>query len=154
MVEEGDDAMASRIIRPVERMTLDFSAYAGGGTLTTTYLARRINVAPFKEVTAYVRFHAGTSVVSAPSTSLLNINADGFTDEDPGAVNSGSTDVAFQTLLGSATSFASITSGGSMTVIAVPANFGSMLSLSWSAKASITGTFRYVLSIDLICKEF
>lgn len=142
--------MATRIIRPVERMSIQSSDNNNPSIVT---LARRINVAPFKEVTAYVRMHPGSVVAPTPNTGLFLINADGFTDEDPAAVNSASVP-AFQTLLnGSGTSITGL-AAGQMLVVAVPANFGSMLSLQWQVKTSSSAQLNHIISIDLICKEF
>lgn len=139
--------MTSRIIRPVERSQMSFPA----STSTTIFLARRINVAAYKEVTAYFRVHPGSVVSPNPSTSNFNINADGYTDEDPGA-NDGASPAspAFQTLL-VATDVKAM-AAGAMKVIAVP-QFGSLLSLSWAVTTG-AGALSYIISCDLVCKEF
>ena len=149
--------MASRIIRPVERSLVDLSN-TGTGT-QTVFLARRINVAPFKEVTAYLRFHQGTSTTATFTSSTFNINADGYTEEDPASNDSSNVTPAFQTLL-VGTDCKTISTFGTMKVIPVIApgstigHFGSLLSLSWTAIVTAAGTVRYMISVDLICKEF
>jgi hypothetical protein len=147
--------MTSRILRPVERMIFTFGD-AGNGDTTT--LARRINVAAFKEVTAYVRLHPNSVIGTAPSTLAFVINADGYTDEDPAAQTVATIPLpAFQTQL-SSTSLVSLAIGG-MQVIAVGLggtnqNFGSMLSLQLVVKTATATQISLILSVDLICKEF
>lgn len=89
--------MASRVIRPVERMLINLSGLASG-QVATVYLARRIDVTPYSQVTAYVRLHTGTTISTTPTSSLIGIHADSFTSEDPGALDSNS-NPAFQTNL-------------------------------------------------------
>jgi len=142
--------MTSRIIRPVERGVYDFSGLATSGAATIT-LARQINVTAYKEVTVYTRLHTGTSVTATLATNSIAINADGYTDEDPASNDANNAVQGFQSQVASITLG---TSPGSLVVTAVPSNFGSMLSLFWSVKPSVTGTIRFFLSMDLICKEY
>ncbi len=141
--------MTSRIIRPVERSVITFPG--GIGVSNTIYLARRINVAAYREVTAYFRMHPGSVNSPTPTTSNFIINADGFTDEDPGA-NDATSAPAFQVQL-VATDVKSM-AAGQMKTVAVPANFGSMLSLSWTMTSSAVGALNCIISVDLVCKEF
>lgn len=144
--------MANRIIRVANRELLDFSGLSALGT-ATMYLARRIDVARFREVTAYLRFHQGTNFTPLNSSDFI-INADGYTEEDPGA-NDPSANPAYQTPVVTTSVVSAATTGG-MIVIPVPLNFGSLLSISWSVTPAvfIGVTVRYVVSVDLICKEF
>jgi hypothetical protein len=156
--------MASRVIRPVERMMLDFSG-TGTNNSQNVFMARRINVAAFKEVTAYLRFHTGTSVSGATITSSsFIINADGYTDEDPGANDNSNLTPAFQVAIVTTDCKTTTPVPGAMKVIPVigsgltPAStvghFGSMLSLEWALVTTVASTIRYMVSVDLICKEF
>lgn len=141
--------MASRVMRVFERSVIDLSGLAGSGS-ATVYLARRLDLAPYKEVTQYIRLHSGTSVVNTPITSNIVLAADGFTSEDPGALDGSYP--AFQTTLQTTTlvGFAA----GTMRTATLGQGFGlSSLYLQFQNNAT-ANTVRYVLSIDLICKEF
>ena len=65
--------MTSRIIRPVERSVITFPG--GIGVSNTIYLARRINVAAYREVTAYFRMHPGSVNSPTPSTRLEDFSS-------------------------------------------------------------------------------
>jgi len=131
-------------------MLINLSGLASGST-AVIYLARRIDVAAFKEVTAYVRLHTGTTISVTPTSSLFQINADGYTSEDPAALDA-SSNPAFQTNL--VNTDIKATPVGGMLVIPVTAGFGSMLSLSLQYTSLGGATIKYIMSVDLICKEF
>ncbi len=148
--------MATRVLRPVERMVLIFTDNLH---LTTVTLARRINVAAFKEVTAYVRMHPGSLIGANPTNSLFIINADGYTDEDPGAVTT--TNIpAFQTMLVQSNQAALAAGGMAVLPVGGPSgapvttNFGSLLSIQWTVQTSSVVAINLIVSVDLICKEF
>lgn len=145
--------MASRIIRPVERMALEFGDNANTDSV---WLARRVNVAAFKEVTAYVRVHPGSTIGTNPSVSNFIINADGYTDEDPAANQTLSLPTrvvpGFQFPL--VTTDVKAMTAGQMTAIGAGSNFGSMLSLQWEVKTASSTMIILIVSVDLICKEF
>jgi hypothetical protein len=146
--------MTSIVLRPVERELIALSGLSTNASGARITLARRISVAAYKEVTAYVRLHAGTSVTATLSTGNFNIYADGFTDEDPGALDANSTFPGFQALLLATDIRGAPSTPGTMSKITVPANFGSLLTLDLTIVASVIGTINYVMSVDLICKEF
>lgn len=142
--------MASTVIRPVDRRIIDLTGLATGGS-ATIFLARRIDCAPYRELTAYVRSHPGTSVATAPTVCEISINADGYTEEDPGALDA-SNRPAFQQQIDSIainTGFAA----GVMKTKSPTVGFG-LVSLSMNVTAGNAGALRYVISIDLVLKEF
>jgi len=139
--------MASRVLRPVDRSLIDLSGLSSGG-VATVFLARRIDVSAFTELVAYWRYHPGTSA-NLTAASFI-IHNDGYTSEDPGALNA-SNQPAFQVPL--VTTDVKNTAVGGMFVVPV-SQFGSLLSLSLTATAAAVTTHRLIVSIDLTCKEF
>jgi hypothetical protein len=147
--------MANRVIRALPRSTIDLSGLALGGKAGIT-LARRIDVSEFSEITAYVRFHQGTQLDHAPVVASIVFDADGHTEEDPGATfvprGSPSKAISFQTIV-TFNAFPLI-NGTAMRVVPIAAGFGSLMSIGLvvTANAVTTGVVQWIMSIDLICK--
>ena len=77
--------MAGTVIRVVPKTFFTFSGVPGNAPgPTTLWLARKIDVSPWTELTAVIRLHSGTSITGGAWTSPPTISAyaDGFTDDD------------------------------------------------------------------------
>lgn len=147
--------MATRIIRAVPRSVFNLSGLRGGG-VAAIGITGRIDVHEYTEITAYVRFHAGTVVDQEPTAAQIQFYRDGFTDEDPAALSSSSPPGLGFVSLAAVTPFADIKAvpPPKMKVTAMPANIGSGIAIALVVVASATiGTLNYLVSVDLICKN-
>jgi hypothetical protein len=140
--------MDSRVIRPVERSVIDLSGLAADGAATIC-LARRIDVSTFTSAVVYLRLHPGSLIAQTPAAANFIVNADGYTSEDPAALDSLEYP-AFQEPI--STTDIKLLAPGAMKVIPL-ADYGSMLSLYLYVAASASGTLRYILSCDVVCKR-
>ena len=145
--------MAGQVIRVVPRTVLDFSKLSAGQQQTLG-LAFKVDIARYREATLYVRIHSGTSYAGGggtPGAMNLLVMAQGYTDEDPGALNGNQP--AFMVQL-SSTDIKNV-AADAMAVIAVPANAGALIAvlLSFQQNASPLTTATVVISADLSAKE-
>ncbi len=146
--------MAFTIIRAVRRSLYDLSAVPAAGTIVLG-IGGPFDVTEFSEITAYVRFHPGTTVANDPTTAQVQYYANGNDEEDPASLNGASPPgFAFQKLL-TFTGFAAglKNTSGFMKVTALPSNVGSSINIALVVTPALTGTLSLIMSVDLICKN-
>ena len=166
--------MAGQIVRVVPKTFVTFANIPiSPPNPTWFWLARRINVSQWRELTLYVRVHPGSSITNSGVTGwgigaqagtapAIQVYADGYTDEDPSVfATTTSTVSGFVAKLGTDTTLnpsttTTLTTG--MSVIAVNANAGALLAIALYAKqpgggGAVQQAGDIYISIDLSGKE-
>jgi hypothetical protein len=141
--------MAGEVIRVISRRRVNLSANTQLATAQEIMLATHVRVYQWRELVAYVRLHnpSTNSQVGWLTSPRLVFYQDGWTNEDPSFVSvssPGGNDIALPALPSAGTAF---------TTFALPANFGSLLSISVVAQPGGPVTCDIWLSVDLSGKE-
>ena len=141
--------MAGTVIRVVPKTFFTFSGVPGNAPgPTTLWLARKIDVSPWTELTAVIRLHSGTSITGGAWTSPPTISAyaDGFTDEDPSVFP------GFTKQIGTPQSLGTSTTGPTMFLMTVAAGSGSgsLIAFALAGQVNVVPTTSDIyLSMDL-----
>ena len=148
--------MAGTVIRVVPKTFVSFTNIPTATSPTTFWLARKIDVMPWTELTAIIRLHPSTSI-SASNTwgtvPTIQVYEDGFTDEDP-SVFPGFTNLVASAPVGTPVSVATLLAPLVISPIGgvADAGVGCCLAFAVMAKTAAAAVGDIYLSIDLSAK--
>jgi hypothetical protein len=135
------------VLRVLPRTVFTFTGLGASPAAATVPVAQHIDVTPFTEAELQIRFHAGSTGLSAGQTVSVSVLPEGYTFDDPTAVFTG-TPATFTTPAGGPAALPFYT------LLPVPTGFGRLLSVSVVANGgNVAGAnYQFALSLDLLLK--
>lgn len=140
--------MAGRVMRVVPKTFVSFSNIPAATSPTTFWLARKVDVMPWTELTAYIRLHPSSTISGTFGTApTIQVYEDGYTNEDP-SVFPGFTNLVVSAAMTNPTSAATMLPPLAISPIA-GAGVGCCLAFAITAKTGAAAVADLYLSIDL-----